>query len=339
MLSFINRLNLIRYLIVWRVNRSLAFFPHYFSIDLSSVIGSIISNRLPTKERTPWKKALDPLVPVNVSQSKTQRLKPMPVPDISWPIRSVLFVYPGKRTYTRDELIFWELKLFGEHADHGLFLEVILPAMEEASYTSNELWNRRNRIWGHFDIQSVYVARGNHWEPLVTNSKLDLRYRVHPTQWLEELRLQTRAHHKFRHLNWMSPFDLTDVADKLSEFGLTPDGDASKYTHAPTLPVILIALISRVYGLLNPKSQLAGKVGGFLGNDDRGKFHEALQKTAGISITRNNIKTAPPTWPGKWMGSQRFSNITRSIIPYLELASILHIGKQTHFGCGTFVIA
>ncbi len=334
MLSFLNRLNLVRYLIVWRVNRSLAFFPRYFSIDLSMVIGAIISSRLPTKEKKAWKKGLDPLM----IDYKNSSLKLTPAPEVGWPLNSVLFVYPGKRTYGRDELIFWELKLFGKDADHGLFLEVILPAMEEASYTSDPQWNRRNRIWGHFDIQSVYVARGNQWEPLVSDGRLDLRYRANSIQWLESLRFKPKSLRKFRQLNWMSPFDLTNIADKLSEFGFAPNGEASKYTNAPTLPVILIALISRINQLLNPRLRGTGKISDFLTSDDRGVFKEALQKTNHIPIIKNNIKSAPSTWPGNWIGTQRFKIIPRVIIPYLELASILHIGKQTHFGCGTFVI-
>jgi len=336
MLSFLNRLNLIRYLVVWRVNRSIAFFPRYFSIDLSMVIGSIISNRLPTKEKSAWNKALAPLIS---NKTDTSRNKIKTIPDVSWPINSVLFVYPGKRAYGRDELIFWELKLFGKHADHGLFLEVILPAMEEASYTSDTKWNRRNRIWGHFDIQSIYASRGNRWEPIVTDGRLDLRYRANPLQWLEDLRFKPKSSRRYRRLNWMSPFDLTMVAGKLNEFGLNYKDDSSKFTNAPTLPVILVGLISRISELLRPRKKHTDKISDFLTSEDRGTFQEALQTANHVSIIKNSTRSIPPVWPGKWIGTQRFSSIPRSIIPYLELASILHIGKQTHFGCGTFVIA
>jgi len=339
MLSFINRISLIRYLIVWRVNRSLAFFPRYLSIDISKVIGSIISQRLPTSEKSAWKKAIDPLLssPDNNFRNRKEPFKS--VPDISWPINSVIFVYPGKRTYGRDELIFWELKLFGKHADHGLFLEVILPAMEEASYTSDSQWNQRNRLWGHFDIQNVYAARGNRWESVVTNGRLDLRYRANPLQWQEKLRFKPKSIYHFSKLNWMSPFDISEIIPYINKFDFGIENQPLYYNNAPTLSLILINLIYRVHELIQQRPKIQDKIGDFLSEDDRKAFFEAFQKIIKIPIKKNNIKPAPSAMPGKWIGTQQFKGIPRTIIPYLELASILHIGKYTHFGCGMFVIA
>lgn len=338
MLSFLNRLSLIRYLIVWRVNSSVVYFPRYLSIDISMAIGSIISHRLPTKEVTPWRKALDPLIESFINRDKNQLNKLSKIFDVSWPIDSVIFVYPDKKTYGRDELIFWELKLFGEHADHGLFLEVILPAMEEASYTVDTQWNRRNRLWGHFDIQSVYVARGHCWEPIVKDGKLDLRYRANPSQWLEQLSLKPKTARKFKNLTWIAPFDLSEVPIfDLQEFGLTVDKNILRNIKAPTLSMILIGLISRLSQLI-AKSAHPAKISSIMNAEDKTAFHEALDRVLGISVIKHNIEPVPRTWPGKWLGAQQFSTIPESAIPYLELASILHIGKQIHFGCGTFEI-
>jgi len=338
MLSFLSRINLIRYLIVWRVNSSLAFFPRYLSIDISKVIGSIISQRIPTTEKKAWKKALAPLSGSVDDASKNAPTKLAAIPDTAWPVNSVLFLYPGKRTYGRDELIFWELKLFGEHADHGLFLEVILPAMEEASYTSDQQWSQRNRLWGHFDIHSVCAARGNQWEPVVTDGKLNLRYRANPLQWQEGLNLEPRSRHHFSRLNWMSPFDLSEALTNLNKFDFAVDNQTLYKNHAPTVTLILTSLISRVHELVHEKSKRLDKVGSFLSDEERENFQQSLHRVANVSITKNNIRQAPSSFPGKWMGTQRFRSIPTPIIPYLELASILHIGKQTHFGCGTFVI-
>ncbi|UCE06605.1 MAG: CRISPR system precrRNA processing endoribonuclease RAMP protein Cas6 [bacterium] len=339
MLSFLSRISLIRYLIVWRVNSSLAFFPRYLSVDLSRVIGSIISQRLPSSEKTVWKKALDPLIANYCDTSKNRKEKSESIADVSWPINAVLFIYPGKRTYGRDELIFWELKLFGRHADHGLFLEVILPAMEEASYTSDPQWTQRNRLWGHFDIQSVYAARGNQWEPIVTDGRLDLRYRANPLQWQKKLQFKPKSLYHFRRLNWMSPFDLVDVLSSINKIGFGIENQTLFFNKAPTLTLILLSLIFRVNELLREKPKKLDKIGDLLDDEDRVAFQHALEKVANISITKTSIKPAPSAMPGKWIGTQRFGSIPRSIIPYLELASILHIGKLTHFGCGTFVIA
>lgn len=339
MFSFLNRISLIRYLVVWRVNSSLAFFPRYLSIDISRVIGSIIAQRLPSSEKTAWKKSLDPLMIQTNSISKDKKEKIKSIPDVAWPINAVLFFYPGKRTYGRDELVFWELKLFGEHADHGLFLEMILPAMEEASYMSNPQWNQRNRLWGHFDIANVYAARGNHWEPVVKEGRLDLRYRATPFQWQENLRTKPKSLYRFTRLNWMSPFNLSEVVLNLNKFKFSFENRTLFYNNAPTLTLLLASLLYRVNELLHGRSKIHENIGDFFDDEDRKVFHQVLEKVNKIPIKSKNIKPAPTTWPGKWIGVQRFHAIPRSIIPYLELASILHIGKQTHFGCGSFVVA
>lgn len=339
MLSFLNRINLIRYLVVCRVNSSAAYLPCYLSIDLSRVIGSIIAQRLPSGEKTAWKKKLDPLIDHLDNKSKNQQRKRSAIPDIAWPINATLLVYPGKRTYGKDELIFWELKLFGEHADHGLFLEVILPAIEEASFTSDPQWNQKNRLWGHFDILHVFAARGNSWEPVVTDGKLDLRYRATPFQWAEKLQFKSRFRHHFTRLIWMSPYDFADVVWNLSKFDFSLKHLTLLVNNAPTLPLILLSLIFRIEELFQGRSKIPEHIGEFLSGSDRKSFHLSLERVAQISMHKNNIRPAPSYWPGKWFGVQQFKGIPRSIIPYLELASILHIGKQTHFGCGTFVIS
>ncbi|MBN1351962.1 hypothetical protein JXJ21_21350 [candidate division KSB1 bacterium] len=335
MLSFINKLHFNRYLIVWRVNSSLAFFPRFFSLDLSMVIGSIIANRLPTKELGPWRKAIAPLEEHLRKRAQTNNSTRIPVPDISWPLHSVLFVYPSKRTFSRNELIIWELKLFGEHADHGMFLEVILPAMEEASYTTNPKWNRRNRIWGHFDIQSVFIARGHQWEPIVQDGRLNLRYQAKPTQWLEGLQLKPNVRARFRNLVWLTPYEFGGISPE--ETGFLIDGKLPPLAekNAPTMARLFIELALRMRELSSRR--LNGLK--LLDESDREKFLENYEKASTIPFVTSNMRPAPASWPGRWLGSQRFASIPSSIVPYLELASILHIGKLPHFGCGTFLIA
>ena len=338
MLSFLKRINLIRYLIVWRVNSSLAYFPRYLPIDISNIIGTIISQRLPTKETSLWQKALEPLNKKQDENLKNRKKIIETFPDVSWPIQSVLFPYTGKRTYGRDELILWELKLLGNDADHGLFLEVILPAIEEASYTSNPKWNRRNRVWGKFDIQAVYVARGHRWEPLVQDGKLDLRYRANHTQWSENLTLTPKTGRRFRYLNWTTPFDLDNINLNLHTLNLSSPRVALKYDDAPTLYLILSALIARLIDLMPGKYKDTEEIINNFNKEEDYALSSVFEKISKMPINKNNIKPAPNSWPGKWSGNQRFKNIPKSIIPYLELASILHIGKYTHLGCGTFML-
>ncbi len=57
-----------------------------------------------------------------------------------------------------------------------------------------------------------------------------------------------------------------------------------------------------------------------------------------ISLLQHDITKAPPELPGRWIGSETFAaSMPDAIIPYLELASMLHVGKYTHYGCGNLV--
>lgn len=337
MLSCLNQINMIRYLIVWRVNSSLTYFPRYFSLDISQILGTIISRRLPTGEKRKWEKSLAPLNDFINEFAKNRKVNlSSKIPQSAWPINSILFVYPMKRTYGKDELIFWELKLLGEHADHGLFLEVILPAMEEASFTSVQEWNRRNRIWGHFDIQHIYTARGEKWEPIVTDGKLNLRSRVHPSQWLEGLTFSPIPRRKFKILNWITPSDLNENLTSFYALNLPDEKENMKFGKTPLLSFILHSLIQRINHLLYEPSKGCTEVNEILNSSDRAAFLHAFQQSLQIKITKNNLKKAHSNYPGKIIGTQEFSYIPREIIPYLDIASILHLGSKTHFGCGTF---
>jgi hypothetical protein len=326
MWPFISTISLIRYLFVFRVNGSLVWLPQYLSVEMSRSLGEMIADRLPTREARPWRKALVPW-----GQYRDKK-KPKSVPQASWPIEAVLFVYPGKRTYGPGELILWELKLMGESADHGLFLETILPAMEEAGTTSDPRWRQQNRLWGRFDVHSVYAARGKRWEPIVREGKLDLRYHPTPIQWAEGLTFTVKSEHLFEKLTWLTPFDFgARRAHAARRKKISAD-------EVPTLETILEALMARMSLFLPGKYNTVGDVWNSLEAEQRAALQTAMGQTAQIPVRRHDIEPAPKNWPGRWIGTQHFPFIPPSIIPYLELASILHIGKQTHFGCGTFLI-
>jgi len=334
MWPFIKPLKLIRYLLVWRVTGSLVLVPRCLSAEISLVLGTMIANRLPTREARPWRKALAPWDEQG-GLSLVGKKKPTRLPAASWPIEAVLFVYPGKRTYGQGELILWELKLLGESADHGLFLEVILPAMEEAGSVSEPQWQRQNVLWGRFDIHAAYVARGPQWEAVVSDGRLDLNYRATPVQWAEGLAFDQRPDRVFDHLTWLTPFDLVGAEGKTARRRgrkrIPPD-------QAPTLQSILESLIARMSQLLPGKHHTPEDVWDVLSEEEQASFRAVMEQASLIPIRRQSLKPAPKRWPGRWIGTQTFPSIPHPLIPYLELASILHIGKQTHFGCGTFAI-
>jgi hypothetical protein len=322
-------ISLLRYLIVWKVNSSLAVLPECLPIELSLVLGTIIANRLATQESSPWRKTLTPLAEYYAQASVKGRNLEKPIPNAAWPLEAVLSPYPVKRVLGQGELLIWELKLLGESADHGFFLELILPAMEEASYTSDNQWNRPRRLWGHFDVSAVYAAKGQQWEPVVQDGRLNLRYRPTPIQWAEGLPFTPNPPRQFSRLHWLTTFDLPENG----AMALSPD-----QAQAPkTLQVILAALIARANHLLPGKHKPPEEaVMAVLNPAKQAALQSAWAEAARTPRLYKHLQAASPYWPGAWSGSQTYAPIAISLIPYLELASILHIGTYTHFGCGTF---
>ena len=376
MLPFISQVNLIRYLIVWQVTGPFVQLPRHFAADISQTLGTLIAESLPTQQARPWRRAAESWgslpgeaeasaggaegkpkargasqrAPASVGTNQRPPLSVAPSWP-AWPIETVVWTYPGKRGYGQGEPILWELKLLGNDADHGVFLELILPAMEAAATTSDERWRRQRSLWGRFDIQSVYVSRGPRWEPIVHDRRLDLGYRVTPAQWADGLdrRLAPDApsKHRPRRLAWLTPFELgvqePDLQPPPEKDEDTADGLPAPRiprpitrTPVPTLRDILEALMARLaplalgkratveqaWALLTPEEQLAVWL-----DCDEGRL-------AKVDLQRSD-KDAP----GRWLGEQTFTKIPPRLFPYLELAATLHLGKHTHFGCGTFTFA
>ena len=335
MCSYLDSVNLIRYLLVWRVNSSLARLPLHFSVELSAVLGEIIAERLPTSEARHWRKSLAAWSENNDEASGKGKNPPKNIPEVSWPIESVLFVYPGKTTYGQGELILWELKLIGDSADHGFFLEVILPAMEEASYTSDRRWNQSNRLWGRFDIQSVHVARGANWEPLVNEGRLDLRYRATPIQWKEGLTFGLGAEFGGpTRLVWLTPFDLRRSSG--GEDNITTTRKKKDSGDIPTLHCILEALGRRMSSLMPGLRNASYDAVTCM--EEQSSMGDVIEQMDYVPILYSNLKSLPKGFPGHRIGTQVFAEIPSPFIPYLELASIFHVGRHTHLGCGAFTL-
>ena len=327
-------LNIIRYLIVCRVNASMVWLSLFPSLEFSLVLGTFIAERLPTVQARPWRKALMPWKDYGgISLLKMKSLNS--VPQVEWPVEAVLFCYPGKKAYGEGELIMLELKLMGESADHAFFLETILPSLETASNTIDKHWQAPNSLWGRFDIKSVYVARGPNWETLVHDGRLDLSYMATPLQWSEGLDLHRSSQHQFHNLTWVTPFDLRSNKKEISSTNarrkITPG-------EVPSLKEILSCFMLRMNLLSTGKRDKGIRFWDLLSRQDRASFQEALERSSNIPMLHGGFQRVSKTHPGRWIGRQRFGVIPDSIVPYLGLASIFHIGEHTHFGCGTFVL-
>lgn len=336
MWPFITPLNLIRYLIVWRVNDSMVMLPRCLPAALSPVLGLLIAERLPTRDGQQWRKALAPWSDETIANAQ-RVIGAENVPNAAWPIESVLFAPPGKTAYGEGELVMWELKLLGPQADHTLFLELILPAMEEAAVTSDARWKQTHSLWGRFDIQSIFVARGAVWESIVSDGRLNLDYRVTATQWADGLTFGQASEQKtLRKLAWVTPVNLarwsTDPKEKAH------GRSAAGKTARPTTRALLDALLARMGQLLPGKHHSADAALALLSEEEQASLWRGLS-SLGLYDRYHKSDPTAKGWPGGWMGSQTFLEpFSPALLPFLELASILHVGEQTHFGCGTFVL-
>lgn len=333
------KIKLLRYLVAWRVNCSLALLPVCFSVELSRVLGHIIVNRLSTREAGRWQKALSSLEQ-HCKLSCMEGRKPsgsITFPEAAWPVDTVFLVYPGKRTYGLGELIFWELKLFGDAANHGFFLETILPAMEEAGFTSDARWTGENRIWGRFDIHAVYVARGSCWDPIVREGCLDLRSQPGAGQWAEGMTFGADRARPFKQLSWLTPFDVEGVEERRQP-GLAGAVETGTQDSRFPLKAILDGLSSRLIQLTPKTRKATGSAWDIL--DERGRIlhQKALESAMHPRLIFKELDQVPLEWPGRWIGKYVFDSIPKEVIPFLDLGSILHIGKHSHFGCGTFML-
>ncbi len=345
MLPLISQVNLIRYLIVWRVNSSLVHLSRCLATDVSRTLAMLIAERLPTQQARPWRKTVQlwnsiagdagaaddgeaqasPKQPASQAPADEEAFWP------AWPIEAVVWPYPGKRIYGQGEPLIWELKLLGNDADHGLFLEVLLPAMEAAAVTSDERWHRSRTLWGRFDIDSIYVSRGPRWEPIARGGRLDLSCRVTPVQWAEGFGEERQEKPLRRRLIWLTPFDLPVLATAAD----AQDATRPARPAVPALADILEALMERVAGLAAGKRARAEQAWALLSAEERAALQEAC---AAGPVVRAELQRADWAWPGRWIGEQTFRQIAAVLWPYLDLASIVHIGRHTHFGCGAFTL-
>lgn len=321
-----SRFNLLRYLFVCRINSPFVFFQHHPSVELSLALGRLIAERLPTAQARPWNKSLSDWEKHGGDSLAQRKKKSRIQPDNPWPLEATLLTYPVKRNLGEGEFVFWELKLIGASAEHGLFLETILPAIEQLGFADDSRWRYPNSLWGHFDIHSVYMARGPRWEPLVEAGHLHLDYPAGPRQWAEDLIFETNLKQPCDYLTWVTSFE--------------PDPPKKNKADAPpSLKSILDAFVNRMNRLLSGKNVRDDALMDFLDAKDRSALKEALDLASHIPVLRHNLDRPTHNSPGRWIGRQTFSTaIPESIRPLLGTAAIFHIGRYTHYGCGTFTV-
>ncbi|CAK0745002.1 hypothetical protein CCP3SC15_1340006 [Gammaproteobacteria bacterium] len=104
---------------------------------------------------------------------------------------------------------------------------------------------------------------------------------------------------------------------------------------------LLDALMGRLTLFLpgRPSRKRVAEVWALLPAEEQEKLADALQQEESLALPQQEaLQPAPKEWPGQKIGMQVFRDILPPFFPYLELASILHIGEHTRLGCGTFIL-
>lgn len=322
-------LRLLRYLIVLRVNSAVARLAPFPAANFSATLGQIIAERLPSQEAKAWRRALLPWEgweeEIEAGRGEPTRT-PREMPSAAgWPIDAILRVYPGKQIYGFGERILWEIKLLGDSADHNLFLELLLPAIEAASLTADPRWTQGNSLWGRFEIDQLSVARGALWQPLARQGRIDLRLRPDPLQWADGLPFHPVGSGYVCKVSWQTPY--------------APAGDALHPARSPARsggPAHQPPSLTHLWEACT--RQIESYLPGWLSAGQRPAMEQMAAAVQETRLVRHWLTPPPYHWPGQWMGEQLFSPIPGSAVPYLALGALLHIGQYRHLGCGAFVL-
>jgi len=328
-----SHINMLRYLFALKVNTSLGRCVNHPSVELSLILQTIIAERMPTNIARPWLKAMNCWKEWGGMKGLGKKKEIRHLPENPWPIEAVLFFYPGKRAYGFGELVFWELKLMGEAADHGFFLEVILPAIEELGSIPDKRWCYPNSLWGAFDIHSIFVANGNAWDPLAESGGLNLEYYPTPVQWAKENGSSTGNLPSRHIIRWITSFNLGE------DVFIENERKTVDFRRIPSLTEIMNAFADRIRMLTCGANSELDDFLSQMDEEEKESLLLSLEQAASTHILQDDIQTVFKDCPGRFMGYQTFSGpLPPSVIPYLKLASLFHIGRHTHFGCGTFML-
>ena len=302
--------------------------PIAFPAVLSKTLGNVIADRLSTKDARRWRKTIDIERQQLFNASATGASHyTNDYPESYWPIHSIILSHTLKRNYGLNENIFWELKLIGDDADHGFFIETILPAMEQLSCEVSKDRLSRMNVWGHFDIQNVWIANGNSWESLITDGNLNLRYHPHPLQWNSHFSEQTyhRGMLEQKKLVFLTPFEFEH-----QNLGHIND------QFVPGMSQILESLIRR--WIYYTSYRIQKDIWDLVPSSILVEVKQALETACNMRIDSYQITPALNDEPGSWKGELTYNKIPFFLLPYLDMAAILHVGNKTHYGCGTFTM-
>jgi hypothetical protein len=167
---------------------------------------------------------------------------------------------------------------------------------------------------------------------------LNLRYRATSLQWAEGIESVMQLERSFYRLNWITPCELQPVSAPTTRCATTDPSHS--IDESPGLKAILEALIERICHVMPGKVHTPEELWKRVGTEEQAYFLDAMDQVARVGVRRNQLVGVPKGWPGKWIGKQWLDQVVPpAALPYLHLASIVHVGRYTHFGCGTFLLS
>ncbi|GAB4495055.1 MAG: hypothetical protein OHK0052_01620 [Anaerolineales bacterium] len=298
---------LLRYLIALRINNSWVRLPesNALALEFSQGIGEQLLNLLPLHERRPWERILLP--------KNDPAFLAMPQPDeMRWHVDTIFHLYPHSKRHGFGDYLFMEVKLLGERASHEFFITYLLPAFEVLG--SKRQRSDRYVLWGHYDISHIWVAHGRTWQPIVEDSKLNLKLRPTTAQWAQNLPTRPTDLPTYSQIIWHTAYKFEQI-------------------QIPMLNDLLNQLLERLVNLL-PNVENINQLWQKLTVEEQTDLLFALRESEKIRLTHHKITRDRKTQICS--GWQQFETIPAALLPYLELAAILHLGKDTHYGLGTF---
>ncbi len=311
-------IQILRYLFVLRINCSLIETLKQPDQEILHYLAALIAENMGGSDGKAWKKAVRRLASVSVNAVPLAGPPPWPVDAV------VLAENPGARLGLDEHFIF-ELNLLGDRIGHHFILEYLLPALEQAGYSRMEQQPKFG-LWGNYEIVGLFCAHGADWEPVIDEGQLSNDYFPKPDQWARDF-MMNGAGKIFTRLDWIRP--------------LAPD--AAMPENGPDMPWLLAALERRMTALklLNRGSatDMNALVKGIPAMK-KARWQEAVDAAQAMPAPISILRPVEKKHPAKAViGRQHFSAIPPVVLPWLELASILHIGLHTHYGYGGFSLA
>ena len=313
---------ILRYLFVLRVNCSLIETLKQPEQEIVHLLAALIAENMGGADGKAWKKAARRLANGSVAVSVDTVPLPGPPP---WPVDAVVLAEnPGTRLGL-DEHFLFELTLFGDRIGHHFILEYLLPALEQAGYSRME-GQAKFGLWGNYEVVGLFCAHGADWEPVIDEGLLSSEYFPAPDQWARDF-MMSGAGKMFTRLDWIRP--------------LAPD--AAMPENGPDMPWLLAALERRMTALklLNRGSatDMDALVQGIPGME-KTSWQQAVDAAQAMPAPVSVLRPVEKKHPAKAViGRQYFSAIPPVVLPWLELASLLHLGLHTNYGYGGFSLA